>query len=95
MLICSKCGNKQFVINTDVYKCTNCNYQGTYLDFKVTQEPKIIIELNKKYLTRNNKEVVINNFNNYYIGNNDVEYNYCGHDIRDNSKNDLIKILEI
>ncbi len=91
-LRCPNCGS--YDINTSIDKllclnCLICNKKGPELPFKET-DSKIDIEVGKTYLTREGKEVYINNFNNYFIGDNKIEYNYKGHDIRDDSRNDLI-----
>lgn len=88
-LRCPNCGSYD-IDKLLCLSCNNCNKKGPELLFKET-DSKIEIEVGKTYLTREGKEVYINNFNNYFIGDNKIEYNYKGHDIRDNSKNDLIK----
>jgi len=89
VLRCPNCGSYDINIGIDKLLCLNCNKEGPELLFKET-DSKIEIEVGKTYLTREGKKVYINNFNNYFIGNNKIEYNYKGHDIRDDSKNDLI-----
>lgn len=92
--LCPKCGSSDLNQKTEyVYKCSSCNYTNNELYFKVLnpEDLKFKLVVGYMYLTRKGDIVKINEFDEYFLGSNGVTYNYKGHDIRDNSDNDLIQ----
>ena len=65
-------------------KCPHCLNQFDYIE----------IEVGNSYLSRSRDVVTIvgKDSQGYFLGDNGVSYNSKGHDIRDNSKNDLVEI---
>ena len=65
-------------------KCPHCLNQFDYIE----------IEVGNSYLSRSRDVVTIvgKDSQGYFLGDNSVSYNSKGHDIRDNSKNDLVEI---
>lgn len=63
-------------------KCPHCLNQFDYIE----------IEIGNSYLSRSRDVVTIvgKDSQGYFLGDNRVSYNSKGHDIRDNSKNDLV-----
>lgn len=65
-------------------KCPHCLNQFNYIE----------IEVGNSYLSRSRDVVTIvsKHSQGYFLGDNGVNYNLKGHDIRDNSKNDLVEL---
>ena len=65
-------------------KCPHCLNQFDYIE----------IEVGNSYLSRSRDVVTIvgKDSQGYFLGDNGVSYNSKGHDIRDNSRNDLVEI---
>ena len=65
-------------------KCPHCLNQFDYIE----------IEVGNSYLSRSRDVVTIvsKGTQGYFLGDNGVSYNSKGHDIRDNSRNDLVEI---
>lgn len=92
--LCPKCGSSDLRQKAQyVYKCCSCNYTNDELYFKVQnpEDLKFKLSVGYMYLTRKGDIVKINGFDEYFLGSNGVTYNYRGHDIRDNSDNDLVQ----
>ena len=89
---CPKCGGSDLNSQCSGFECNKCFYSSEVdLNFKVLnpKDIKFFLEVGNLYLTRNNNIIKIVDFNEYYIADNGNRYNYKGHDITDNSSNDI------
>ena len=94
---CPKCGSNDLNSQYSGFECNKCFYSSIVdLNFKVLnpKDIKFFLEVGNLYLTRNNNIIKIVDFNEYYIADNGNRYNYKGHDITDNSSNDIASEYE-
>lgn len=99
-LKCPRCGNMSNILNEKRpygdSQCTSCRYKAKtsdFADFNNYIEQKIQTQENTLYLTADGNIIKITSYNKedcFFNSSAGTEYNSYGHDIRDNSANDLI-----
>lgn len=99
-LKCPHCGNTTNILTEKRpygdSQCTSCKYKAKtsdFANFKNYIEQKIQTQENTMYLTASGNIIKITNYDKedcIFNSSVNIEYNSYGHDIRDNSSNDLI-----